>query len=187
MSENIAQTRTSRSGFGCTLRLKPPPATEPTSAPPPSPTTASPPAPARAPSSALPPAEAARIAQRVADLALCRERFPAVFDLARPVPLAIGVHKTLAAILSHVRAKYLVIWWTRHPAYVAAVAAGGSRYNLDGTEAGEISEEHRAVARLGRAGRAKPGLGGSPGVDVCPADRTAPLAPPSTPETGQVS
>jgi sRNA-binding protein len=74
-----------------------------------------------------------------------------VFDAEHPLPLAIGVNKPLAEALGKLRAKRLLEWWTRHPAYKAAVAAGGKRYHLDGAEAGEVSEEHRAVASLGRA------------------------------------
>jgi sRNA-binding protein len=103
-----------------------------------------------------------RIAQRVADLTLCRDRFPALFDLDLPLPLAVGIDKPLGVIIGHDRAAFLLNWWTEWPAYVAAVAAGGCRYRLDGSEAGEISDDHRetAAARI-RAARAlgQPGKG----------------------------
>jgi hypothetical protein len=137
LSENIEQTRVPRSGFGWTLRLKPVPVVGPTPAP-------SPPVPTCA--ATLAPAMAARIQQRIADLAFCRDRFPVLFDMTCPQPLAIGVDKRLAALIGDDRAGFLLAWWTRWPAYVAAVAAGGRRYHLDGSEAGEISEEHRRTA-----------------------------------------
>jgi len=87
-----------------------------------------------------------RIAARVADLAECRRRFPLLFDADRPLPLAIGVHKPLGELLGGKRAKRLLEWWTEWAPYVAAVAAGGCRYSLDGSEAGQVTEEQRAIA-----------------------------------------
>ena len=145
MSENTELARAPRSGFGWTLTLKPPATPESTPA-------LSPPAPARA--ATLTSATAARIEQRIADLALCRERFPALFDPASPRPLAIGIDKQLAALIGADRAGFLLAWWTEWPAYVAAVAAGGYRFHLDGTDAGEISEDHRT--NTGRRWRRAP-------------------------------
>jgi hypothetical protein len=82
-------------------------------------------------------------ARRTADLAMLREQFPTVFDADHPRPLAIGVREPLAKLLSHRRAGVLLGWWCRRPEYIAAVAAGGARFNLDGSPAGEISEQHR--------------------------------------------
>jgi len=96
-------------------------------------------------------AENQRAEWRKTDLALCRERFPALFDIEHPVPLAIHIHKPLGKVLGKKRALRLLEWWVAWPRYVAAVAAGGPRYNLDGSIAGEISEQHRgaALASLG--------------------------------------
>jgi ProQ/FINO family len=82
-----------------------------------------------------------------------------VFDADRPLPLAIGTDTPLGAILGAKRARFLLAWYTRHPDYVAAVARGGARYSLDGTEDGLVSEQHRAVASLGHAGRVARGPG----------------------------
>jgi RNA chaperone ProQ/FINO-like protein len=94
-------------------------------------------------------AEERRIATRQANLARLVEMFPVVFDPDAPRPLAIGCNRQLRAALaipwSQVDA--VLWWWTRRPEYHAAVAAGGPRYNLDGTEAGVVAEEHRAMAR----------------------------------------
>lgn len=86
-------------------------------------------------------------ARRVADLALCREKFPRLFDIEHPVPLAIHIHKQLGKVIGSKRAKHLLDWWAAWQSYTAAVAAGGSRYNLDGSIAGEVSEAHREFAR----------------------------------------
>jgi hypothetical protein len=93
-------------------------------------------------------AEAQRIAWRVADLAHCRERWPVLFDPDHPLPLAIGIHKQLGPVLGIKRAARLLEWWCRawRP-YGEAVARGGQRYNLDGSEAEEITEQARIIAR----------------------------------------
>ena len=91
--------------------------------------------------------EAQRLAWRVADLAHCRERFPVLFDPDHPLPLAIGIHKELGKVLGMKRAMRLLEWWAREwRPYVAAIAAGGRRYNLDGSEADEVTEAARADA-----------------------------------------
>jgi ProQ/FINO family len=144
VSESTEATRAPRPMFTGTLHLPS------RSAPKPSPVAP----PARASAPAAP--GAGRIARRVADLAECRRRFPAVFDANSPLPLAIGIHKPLGELIGGNRAKFLLEWWTSWPAYVAAIAAGGCRYNLDGSEAGQITEEQRSIA--GRP-RAVPALG----------------------------
>jgi hypothetical protein len=101
---------------------------------------ASPPTPATA--------EAQRVAWRIADLAVCRERYPALFDPDHPLPLAIGIHKQLGPVLGVKRAKRLLEWWCGEwRPYTDAVARGGKRYNLDGSEAGEVAEAARIIAR----------------------------------------
>src|SRR5690348_5527015 len=94
-------------------------------------------------------AEERRLATRQANLARLAELFPVVFDVDAPRPLAIGCNRQLRAALaipwSQVDA--VLWWWTRRPEYHAAVAAGGFRYNLDGTVAGTVAEEHRAMAQ----------------------------------------
>jgi sRNA-binding protein len=157
--------------FPGTLSLKPRPT--PQAEPPPSP----------APPSAPAAPEAGRVARRIADLAECRRRFPAVFDADRPLPLAIGVHKPLGELIGFNRAAFLLAWWTSWPAYLRAVAAGGSRYALDGQEAGEISECQRGVAQAVIATRAAYGAKRQVGVVNGPADRSEALAPsPATEE-----
>jgi ProQ/FINO family len=94
-------------------------------------------------------AEERRIATRQANLARLVELFPVVFDVDAPRPLAIGCNRQLRAALaipwSQVDA--VLWWWTRRSEYHAAIAAGGFRYNLDGSVAGTVADEHRAMAQ----------------------------------------
>jgi len=89
-----------------------------------------------------------RAAARDANFAELRARFSLVFDPDRPLPLALRVHHKLRAALGVPRSQVidLLEWWTAQPGYIAAIAAGGMRRNLDGSEAGEIGDEHRAHA-----------------------------------------
>ena len=92
-------------------------------------------------------AEKQRIAWRIEDLKTCREQFGPLFDPEQPRPLALGIHKQLGKVIGLKRAKRLMEWWTDWAPYVAALAAGGKRYNLDGSEAGEVTEAQRERAR----------------------------------------
>jgi hypothetical protein len=90
-----------------------------------------------------------RAAARDAALAALRERFPLVFDPANPLPLALGIGKEVraAASLSWSLCDNVLDHWTGRPAYIAAIAADGSRrHNLDGTESGAVSDLHRERA-----------------------------------------
>lgn len=68
------------------------------------------------------------------------------------LPLAIGVRtQTIADRPKHISSNALQIArrrWCGSPRYLAKVAAQGSmRYNLDGTVAESVSDEHRAAAQ----------------------------------------
>jgi sRNA-binding protein len=69
-------------------------------------------------------------------------------------PLAIGIDKQLVdtGVLKGWEAALVLRHYVRRRMYVAAVAAGGYRYNLDGTIAGEVSAEHIAAAKGSLAG-----------------------------------
>jgi hypothetical protein len=80
------------------------------------------------------------------------EAYPLAFPRpsAAPVPLAIGIHR---AILEAVRGqhstntlKVFLARWTGAPAYLAALAAGEPRRNLDGTLVGVPTEDERIRA-----------------------------------------
>jgi hypothetical protein len=80
--------------------------------------------------------------------ATVRARWPDLFKPHAPLPLAVGTTRLIAKTLdvSPRIVGPVIHVWTQRPEYLAAVAAGGMRYNLDGTEAGPISEEHQAHA-----------------------------------------
>lgn len=83
-------------------------------------------------------------------LAELRERFPAAFpsDLSTVRPLALGIREAIEALKIAGRTPvHRVLWlWTRTPAYLAAIAEGRPRVNLDGTDAGTVAAEHQAQA-----------------------------------------
>jgi ProP effector len=72
----------------------------------------------------------------------------AVFDHTAPKPLAIGILAAVKARLEcgHNEGKQFLAWWCHKAPYQRALAAGGPRYSLDGTEAGEVTAEQMAVA-----------------------------------------
>lgn len=83
-------------------------------------------------------------------LAEFRERFPKAFPAEPdpPVPLAIRVHKQLTSLgYPFMAVRKALALHVGTPAYLKALAAGGVRVNLDGGPAGEVSEEHRELAR----------------------------------------
>ena len=79
------------------------------------------------------------------------ENYPDVFNPDSPKPLKLGIRKKLFKTRPEwVTKKALdrtLCNWTKRRAYLQALAAGGHRYNLDGTPAGEISAEHQANAK----------------------------------------
>jgi hypothetical protein len=93
-----------------------------------------------------------RAAIRDAQLAVLRERFPAVFNDERPLPLALGVDKHLRVLLG-ASVRTTLRWWVSQPAYLTAVAAGGLRYGLGGEAVGPISEAHASLAAAQPRGR----------------------------------
>jgi hypothetical protein len=137
-----------------TLRLEgstPPPVPEPT---PPEPPAAAPESPATAPATAKKRKRRvfdlteAEIAERVATLARVREMFPAVFgDDPKPLAIRTGARLREALGVSDQAIGTMMLWWVTRPSYTRAVAAQGSqRWNLDGTVAGDVSDEHRKDA-----------------------------------------
>ena len=82
-------------------------------------------------------------------LAMLRARWPALFTT--PVPLAVGVMRAVRAELGEGSVPVAGLsralhYWTNAPGYLAAIAAGGMRRNLDGTEAGVPDEAQRRFA-----------------------------------------
>lgn len=82
-------------------------------------------------------------------LAMLRARWPALFTT--PVPLAVGVMRAIRAELGEAPVptagmSRALHYWTNAPGYLAAIAAGEARRNLDGTEAGVPDEAQRRFA-----------------------------------------
>lgn len=79
-------------------------------------------------------------------LARLAETFPVVRDAQ---PLAIGIHKAIAAALPDLDQADLRRTLQRHTGsttYLKAIAAGGSRFGLDGIPNGEITPEQQKQA-----------------------------------------
>jgi sRNA-binding protein len=80
------------------------------------------------------------------------EAFPAVFPPRgeAPKPLAIGVSKNIIASdaldIARWRQRMFLRIWTGRVEYLDALAKGGSRYALDGTPQGEITDAQRKDA-----------------------------------------
>jgi len=80
--------------------------------------------------------------------ALLAERWPALFDEKKPVPLAIDINDALLAALPDVAADQLrrvLAKWCNRPHYLAALAAGADRHGPDGPQ-GTVTEERAAAA-----------------------------------------
>ncbi|MBA5689642.1 ProQ/FINO family protein [Rugamonas apoptosis] len=69
--------------------------------------------------------------------------------LLKKMPLAIGIYEQILAVV-HDRAlvAYALGKHTRSGTYLKALSIGGSRFNLDGSESGEVSEIHQAHANV---------------------------------------
>jgi ProP effector len=78
------------------------------------------------------------------------ERWPALFDAMKPVPLAIGIDKALLAAMPDVTANQLrrvLPPWCNRPRYLAVLAAGADRHRLEGVQ-GAVTEEQAADAAV---------------------------------------
>ena len=83
-------------------------------------------------------------------LGIAVEALPRILCGRVPVPLRVGIHSDLAIRHPNADVDALRQWlrrWTNTDAYLVAVAAGGSRYDLDGAPSGEIAEKEAAHAR----------------------------------------
>ncbi len=93
---------------------------------------------------------------RRAILAQMQEIAPLVFGNVSPLPLAIGIHRAIAAALPAVAVEEVndfMGWWCRSTCYQHAVLQGERRYLLNGEpakgDAGSITTEHREGAKKG--------------------------------------
>jgi ProP effector len=72
-----------------------------------------------------------------------------MFDLERPVPFAVGIHRQLAAAFPDMpkrTLKGLLGWLTCRRAYLIACTAGAPRYGLQGQE-GRVTERQAEHAK----------------------------------------
>jgi sRNA-binding protein len=98
---------------------------------------------------------AAKFRTRMLDeLAVClgteRDALPPVFLTDRPKALKIGIYDEMIARFPSADPAALNLWlrrWCGMFAYVARVAHGLNRHDLDGNDCGEIGAEHRAQAQ----------------------------------------
>lgn len=103
---------------------------------------------------------ARQAAARMTLVELLREMFPAVF-CDPPVPLAIGIYTELVAALDGMATGQelgrALRWWTTRNGYRNAVAHLEMRRHLDGSPAGEPTEDqaHHAAAAIYRPAQAR--------------------------------
>ena len=92
-----------------------------------------------------------RRSQTEAALIALQTLFPAAFptDPAAVRPLALRVRERIEATgtVPSRTTLHRALWrWCRQPEYLAAIADGRPRINLDGTDAGPVAPEHQAAA-----------------------------------------
>jgi ProP effector len=77
-----------------------------------------------------------------------KERFPALFGAAKPMKLRIQLDIQAQAPGEFTKQDLSAFFrrYTMSHAYLVAMSRGTQRYGLDGTPAGELSEEHRRLA-----------------------------------------
>lgn len=100
-------------------------------------------------------ARAKRVEESRALLAKLSEEYPDIFPHpkdGRPVVLAIGLHKELVPIVqewgfSGATLRSGLAWYTKQLRYQRALVHAKYRTNLDGSQAEEILDEHREVAK----------------------------------------
>lgn len=100
-------------------------------------------------------ARAKRVEDSRALLAKLAEAYPKIFPHpkdGRPVALAIGLHKELQPIVkewgfSPATLRSALAWYTKQLRYQNAVLHATHRTNLDGSDAEEILEEHKTLAK----------------------------------------
>ena len=87
-------------------------------------------------------------------LLLLRSRWPIVFDIQRPRPLAIGAGDELLArseelSVSRSAIRDFLRWWTNSDRYLRMLATPDMRrHTLEGTDAGPVLDEHRRIAAV---------------------------------------
>jgi sRNA-binding protein len=80
------------------------------------------------------------------------ERWPDLFNVKKPVPLAIGIHAALLEAMPDITEQQLrcvLVGWCNHPRYLTKLTAGADRHGLEDIQ-GTVTEEaeNRAVEQL---------------------------------------
>lgn len=76
------------------------------------------------------------------------ERWPTLFNMKKPLPLAIGINDALCAAMPDIGAgpiRRALAYWCNRPRYLSVLAAGAERHGLDGVQ-GVVTEEQAADA-----------------------------------------
>ncbi len=86
-------------------------------------------------------------------LAALQAMAPDLWNPGEPVPLAVGIHKQIYPVAEKVRLsrrslrRFLSRWTSSAPYQKALLAPDAQRFNLDGSVAESVSEQHQSVAR----------------------------------------
>ena len=72
-------------------------------------------------------------------------KFPEIINIDKPVLLAVGIRKEMSKKtgVSSVILKRWIAWYCRKSNYYASHKQGATRFNLDGSEAGIVTEKHQ--------------------------------------------
>jgi sRNA-binding protein len=76
------------------------------------------------------------------------ERWPDVFNVKKPVPLAIGINDSLLEAMPDITAVQLrrvLVNWCNRPYYLKTLTAGADRHGLEGMQ-GSVTEEQAGFA-----------------------------------------
>ena len=74
-----------------------------------------------------------------------RSKFPEIINLQKPALLAVGIRKQMSKEtgISSIILKKWTAWYFRKSNYYSQHKEGAMRYNLDGTEAGAVTEKQQ--------------------------------------------
>ena len=79
-----------------------------------------------------------------------RRRYPDVFNLDNPLPLAIGIEKEIKAACPELIVKSLkmaIAIWSKREKYLLAIIKGTHRHHLDGSVSGDIQDTEKTYSQ----------------------------------------
>src|SRR3546814_6886140 len=119
------------------------------------------PAPAKKPSPKRPQSKqpSSRTLRANAFLEQLSKKYPMVFDRENPIPLALGIHRSIRGAIesgqiecSSPSITYVALRsWTRRNPYLRALVKGGERFNLRGERSEEHTYELQSLMRISYA------------------------------------